>query len=276
VKINEFYQDDRRWYRVEYGQYSEDLPSVNTILSATESPEKKKQLANWKFKQSKKFVTTNRKCINCRYLQSEVGAVNCHRVEFSCQVGEKLRSPIDKRHRCKKFDLNAEMEAAKLEHGEKARERGSKVHANIQDWFDNGKMPTVEMCKYSSQIIHLLKNLAEGKILVEDFVHSKTYGYGGRVDFCGEYADQIVVIDWVTTDRNYLQREHFKRKFLQSAGYALAIAEMKLTIPTEIIVVAMTPNQAQLYREPLDNWTELWLKRVEEFWFMQEPKGGPF
>ncbi|AXH76802.1 MAG: hypothetical protein [Caudoviricetes sp.] len=269
MKINEIYLNGSRWYRVEHGQYSEDLPSVNTILTTTESAENKKRLANWKHKQAQKFFNANRTCLNCLHLKSEITSKTLSLVHRECGAGEKLRSPLTKKHRCKSFVLNAEMEAAKSQHGSKARDRGSKVHEHIQDWFLQGILPTPKLCKYSSQIVHLLKNLKDGKLLVEEPVFSKEHGYCGRVDFCGEYLDQVVVADWVTTDRNYLQRENFERKFLQCAGYALAIAEMKLTIPTEIIVVAMTPDRAELYREPLDKWTELWLKRVEQFWEMQ-------
>jgi hypothetical protein len=47
---------------------------------------------------------------------------------------------------------------------------------------------------------------------------------------------------------------------------------MGLTTPTEIIVVAMSPSSAELFREPLNKWAELWLKRVEQFWENQEKK----
>lgn len=276
MKFNEFYVDGCRWYRVNRGSFTEDLPSVNTILTATESAESKKRLANWKFKQAQKFFNANRKCLNCHHLVSKVTSVTLHMVDRSCGANEKLRSPIDKKHRCKSFQLNAEMEAAKIEHGEKARNRGTDVHKHIEDWFVHGVIPTLEACKYSSQITYLLKNLAEGDHRVEEPVFSAEHGYAGRVDFFGEYADQTVVIDWVTTDRTYLQRENFERKFLQCAGYSLAIAEMKLAVPTEIIVVAMTPTSAELFREPLDKWRELWLERVELFWSMQAPGGVPF
>lgn len=278
MKYSEVYlgENSDRWYRVNLGNQTEDFPSVNTILRTTESPENKKRLANWKRKQAEKFFNANRTCKNCLFYQSSLTSKTLSLVDHACGVGEKLRSPIDKKHRCKSFALNAEMEAARVAHGEKARERGSEVHKHIQNWFDFGIMPTPEHCKYASKIPHLLKNLAEGKILVEEFVISQEHGYCGRVDFCGRYAGQIPVTDWVTTDRSFLQAENFERKFLQCAGYAIAIEEMKLATPTEIMVVAMSPTEARLFREPLEKWVELWLKRVELFWEMQAPEGVPF
>lgn len=262
--IKEIYLDGNRWYEVIQGNQAERFPSVNTILSATESPEAKQRLANWKFKQSQKFFNANRMCANC-----------VHFVDDNCTAGEKLRS-IKTKNRCKSFAPTEALLAAKNAHGESARNRGTAVHENIENWFNLGILPTPEICPYSSQITHLLKNLEVGKIFVEKAVASMTHGYSGRVDFCGEYLDQVVVADWVTTDRNYLQRENFERKFLQCAGYAIAIEEMGLAQPTEILVVAMGKNTAELYREPLDKWAELWLKRVEQFWEMQSPEGVPF
>lgn len=276
MKYSEISIEENRWYRVNFRTHTEDLPSVNTILKVTESPENKKRLAAWKFKQSKKFLAQNRTCQNCAHFQSSVTSQTLRLSNQVCLVGEKLRSPIDKKHRCKSFAPNAEIKAAKIAHGEKSRERGSEVHRHIQNWFDSGVLPTPEHCQYASKISHLLKNLDGGKILVEEFVLSEKYSYGGRVDFCGEYAGQIPVTDWVTTDRNFLQAENFEHKFLQCAGYAIAIEEMNITKPTEIMVVAMSPTEAKLFREPLDKWTELWLKKVEQFWLMQPSEEIPF
>lgn len=257
--MREIYLDGNRWYEI--GAAATRYPSVNTILSATESPEAKRRLANWKFKQLKKFISANRTCENCAFL-----------IEGDCSAGQTLRSPLTKKHRCKEFALNDDMKAELLAHQEIARNRGTAVHKNIENWFKHGIMPRPVICPYSSQITYLLKNLNEGKILIECVVFSAVHQFVGRVDFCGEYQDQIVVADWVTTDRNYLARENFERKFLQCAGYALAIAEMELIAPTEIIVVAMSPSSAELFRGPLDKWTELWLERVEQFWKNQEKK----
>jgi hypothetical protein len=249
--MKEIYLDGNRWYEIETARY----PSVNTILFATESPEAKRRLANWKHKQLEKFLNANRTCQNC-----------AHFIKGGCAAGEKLRSPLTKKHRCKSFAPIDAVSKAREKHMEAARSRGTAVHQHIENYFQGGDLPTSGTCKYSSQITYLLKNFNEGKILIECAVFSAVHRFAGRVDFCGEYQDQIVVADWVTTDRSYLQRDHFERKFLQCAGYALAIAEMKLTIPTEIIVVAMSPTGAELFREPLDKWAELWLKRVEQFW----------
>lgn len=247
-KIEE--ESGERYYISKQGRF----PSVNTILDATQSPEKKKRIAIWAKKSREKWLRSQRKCKNCTYLTRG----KCEKG----QTGEKLKSPWRK-NRCQSFQLRVELDT--YDPGSEARRRGTDAHHWIEQYFRTGKLAEVEDFPQRNQIKYFLENLREGTIAVEEAVFSLEHGYAGRVDFCGVYEDRIVVVDWTTTARGYIEKKWYADKLTQAAAYAIAIEEGGTHRVDEVIVIVMGPKKATMFRDPKERWAGQWMERLAQY-----------
>lgn len=240
-----------RYYRTPRGEF----PSVNTILSATMPPEKKQALAAWAIKSKEKWHRDHRKCKNCQHFQNEKCAIG--------KKGDRIQTPW-KKNRCGGFEM-LPLLANSYDPRTEALSRGTKIHDQIEKVLRGEPWPSAEDFPQGKQIKFFVENIKPGKLLVEEALYSAKHRYAGRVDFCGEYQGQMMVLDWTTTARTYIQKDWYADKLTQAAAYAIAIEETHQVKIDEVLVVVIGPARATLFRDPAKPWKRIWIKRLKEY-----------
>lgn len=141
--------------------------------------------------------------------------------------------------------------------------RGTVVHRQVQDWFENGMQKDYVMKEEFPELLVEKQLLKESHLKAEDcsflgFMekHGKDFtfdkcelevigeGYAGRLDLLGTYKGELAVLD-VKTTTNYTARTEL-RYFKQMAAYAKATG---LDIK-KLVIIPLTPSNKCGYGAP--------------------------
>lgn len=247
--FNRIEKNGSRYYKTDLGEF----PSVSTVLEKTMPDDERRRINHWRIESAKKIHRQFRKCVNCCHYEPD---------DNSCNGGAKLRSDIHKKNRCSAYMAKASVLSQIEEAKAKPRQRGTDVHKHIENYFDNYIIPPPEVCQFSDKIAPLLKVL--DPIYVEKEIYSVNHKYAGTLDFIGNYRDEVCLIDW-TTSLHIKPVQYYERKFLQSAGYAIA-AEENLGVKVErMAVVVMSKSEAKWIDVDF-SYREKFLDRVRMFY----------
>jgi len=160
------------------------------------------------------------------------------------ELNYKLRNP-------EKFQFGGVDEDELQEYGA----RGTIVHRQAQDWFENGMKSDYVMKTEFPELLVEKQLLKESHLKVEDcnwlgFIekHGKDFtfeknelrvigeGYAGTLDFIGTYKGRLAIID-IKTTTNYTPRSELNY-FKQMAAYAKATGlEIK-----DLVIIPLTPS----------------------------------
>lgn len=238
-------------YRTNLGNF----PRVNKILKETMPGDRKQKLAAWAISENEKWVRSKRKCMNCTFWENS---------KCTADPPQKPRPP-EKLNRCKAFKLQESIGQEYNSFRSKAMEAGTTFHKCLETFFLSGVFPNPSYCPQAQHAKFFLNNLQADYICVEEPLVSLKHKYAGTADFIGNYQDEVILIDWTTTHRPYVQRENYEDKFLQCAAYAIAAEEtLKIKID-RLMVCVFTPKKAHLFKEDPDKLRSKWLKRLGQY-----------
>jgi genome maintenance exonuclease 1 len=153
-------------------------------------------------------------------------------------------------------------------------QRGSNFHTAIQEYFNTSKVPEftdkqLERWNCAVPILDVIKN---DYFCLETEVWSDKYQYAGRLDCLAWEGDELILIDWKTSDR-WKRKEWIEDYFLQGAAYSLAAFECKVApkMPSEVRIYIFSPQKVQVFSRPLGFDLVLrWLERLNLFQSLQK------
>lgn len=106
--------------------------------------------------------------------------------------------------------------------------------------------------------------------LVESAVWHDVGCYAGTVDLVAEYAGELSIIDWKTSEK--AKNGVGDRYPLQLAAYCGAINRMYgLKIKQGVIVAANAETECQVFRFNLSGFWQMWIKKVKQYWQQKTP-----
>lgn len=145
----------------------------------------------------------------------------------------------------------------------RASTRGTAVHDLLEKYvnndpdFDKGVMPHIKQSFYD--VKHILDTRLDKVYAQEAPLYSDHLCLAGRVDCVGVWDGKNSIIDYKTS-RKPKKKEWISSYFMQCCAYAIMWEERTgVPITQLVVVVAVDNDDAQVFVEHRDNWTDkLW------------------
>ena len=163
-----------------------------------------------------------------------------------------------------------EEEANKISH--RAATRGTKVHAIVEDYLNNGSINN-----YLPDVRASLANLQPilddrvGEIYgIEVPLYSDYLGVAGRCDCVAMFDGVPSILDFKTS-RKKKKREWIHNYFAQGAAYAIMFEERTgMPIPNVVIVMDVDNDDPIVFKEHRDEWTGLLTDTIQKYKMRQK------
>jgi hypothetical protein len=151
----------------------------------------------------------------------------------------------------------------------RASERGTAVHAIIEDYLNN---VDDYRSRYMPNVIENFLSLKPildtriGKIYAQEVpLFSHHLKVAGRVDCVAEFDGKISIIDFKTSKRPK-SRDKITNYFMQESAYAIMFEERTgMPITQLVTLIAVDNAPPEVYIEHRDNWTKPLLETIKKY-----------
>jgi genome maintenance exonuclease 1 len=160
--------------------------------------------------------------------------------------------------------------------GKIASVRGNTIHEAIENYLENGVVPTRDTHSIDDlNSFNVLRSAADKSIdnirMIEGRMVSKTLRTAGTVDMIAEYEGVLSVVDWKTSLRPK-KEEYVRNYFAQEAAYAFMFFENTGIMVDQIVtIIAVDEIGSQIFVEKAADW----LPRFQQFRQMFDEQNKP-
>ena len=158
-----------------------------------------------------------------------------------------------------------EEEANRISH--MATSRGTAVHQIMEDWLLD-REPETKPMPVHVETARGLKRLAEpylGEIrMVEGQLFSHHLRTAGTVDLVAEFAGEMAIIDWKTSNWPK-KRDQINSYFMQESAYAVMFEERTGIPVKKLVTLVAYKDGTQMFVENRDDWIDGFIELREMY-----------